>query len=61
VRNEQLKLEVLRWRKQSSLLRLKLASAKEDVHINERNLAVLADREKHLGSPSCRPERQVEA
>lgn len=39
--NEQLKLDGLRQRKQNSILRLKLASAKEDVDLLQRNMALL--------------------
>lgn len=48
LQSEQLKLEVLRWRKQSSLMRLKLASARENVQLHERNIELLNTREHHL-------------
>jgi chromosome segregation ATPase len=48
VEAEQLKLDGLRQRKQNSILRLKLASAKEDVDLLQRNLRVLDARNVHL-------------
>jgi hypothetical protein len=38
--SEQLKLDGLRQRKQNSILRLKLASAKEDAELLQRNMAL---------------------
>jgi hypothetical protein len=38
--NEQLRLDGLRQRKQNSILRLKLASAKEEVDLLQRNIAL---------------------
>eukprot|EP00878_Enallax_costatus_P030856 GHUV01033656.1.p1 GENE.GHUV01033656.1~~GHUV01033656.1.p1 ORF type:complete len:369 (+),score=155.45 GHUV01033656.1:748-1854(+) len=48
LQNEQLKLEVLRWRKQCSLMRLKLASARENVQLLEGNIDTLSTREQRL-------------
>lgn len=48
LQNEQLKLEVLRWRKQASLLRLKLASTKESVTLQEQNAQLLSEREQRM-------------
>eukprot|EP00775_Hariotina_reticulata_P006298 gene6298-6533_t len=61
LQNEQLKLEVLRWRKQSSLLRLKLASAKENVQITERNLQVLAEREQQTSITTSALKSELDA
>jgi chromosome segregation ATPase len=51
--SEQLKLEVLRWRKQCSLMRLKLASAREKVQLHESNLDLLSEREQRLSSDAA--------
>lgn len=61
LQNEQLKLEVLRWRKQSSLLRLKLASAEENVQITERNLQVLAEREQQTSTTISALKSELDA
>jgi chromosome segregation ATPase len=53
LQNEQLKLEVLRWRKQCSLMRLKLASAREKVQLHESNLDLLSQREQRLSSDAA--------
>lgn len=53
LQNEQLKLEVLRWRKQCSLMRLKLASAREKVQLHESNLDLLSEREQRLSSDAA--------
>ena len=46
--NEQLKLDGLRQRKQNSILRLKLASAKEDVDLLQRNMALIEQHSHRL-------------
>lgn len=46
--NEQLRLDGLRQRKQNSILRLKLASAKEDVDLLQRNIALLNQHSQRL-------------
>lgn len=46
--SEQLKLDGLRQRKQNSILRLKLASAKEDADLLQRNVALLNQHSNHL-------------
>jgi hypothetical protein len=48
VDNDQLKLDGLRQRKQNSILRLKLASAKEDVDVLQRNMALLEQHGQRL-------------
>jgi chromosome segregation ATPase len=53
LQNEQLKLEVLRWRKQCSLMRLKLASAREKVQLHENNLDLLSQREQRLSGDAA--------
>jgi len=45
---EQLKLDGLRQRKQNSILRLKLASAKEDVDLLQRNMALLEQHSQRM-------------
>lgn len=59
LQNEQLKLEVLRWRKQCSLMRLKLASARENVQLHERNIDLLSDREQRLNRQVDELETQL--
>lgn len=46
--SEQLKLDGLRQRKQNSILRLKLASAKEDAELLQRNMALLDQHSQRL-------------
>jgi vacuolar-type H+-ATPase subunit D/Vma8 len=46
--NDQLRLDGLRQRKQNSILRLKLASAKEDVDLLQRNIALLNQHSQRL-------------
>lgn len=46
--SEQLKLDGLRQRKQNSILRLKLASAKEDTELLQRNMALLDQHSQRL-------------
>lgn len=53
LQNQQLKLEVLRWRKQNSLLRLKLASAKEKAQLHEANLDLVSAREHRLSKEAA--------
>lgn len=48
VESEQLKLDGLRQRKQNSILRLKLAGAKEDVDLLQRNLSLLGQYQHRL-------------
>jgi chromosome segregation ATPase len=59
LQNEQLKLEVLRWRKQCSLMRLKLASAREKVQLHESNLDLLGRREQRLSSDAASLKGQL--
>jgi chromosome segregation ATPase len=59
LQNEQLKLEVLRWRKQCSLMRLKLASAREKVQLHESNLDLLSQREQRLSSDAASLKGQL--
>jgi hypothetical protein len=59
LQSEQLKLEVLRWRKQCSLMRLKLASARENVQLLERNLDMLCAREQRLAASCARTEDEL--
>lgn len=46
--SEQLKLDGLRQRKQNSILRLKLASAKEDAELLQRNMSLLDQHSQRL-------------
>lgn len=46
--SEQLKLDGLRQRKQNSILRLKLASAKEDAELLQRNMVLMEQHSQRL-------------
>jgi hypothetical protein len=66
--NEQLRLDGLRQRKQNSILRLKLASAKEEVDLLQRNIALnnqhsqrLVDEAVALRDTAANAQRQLTA
>ena len=56
-----LKLEVIRWRKQYSLQRLKLSSYKENVSILNGNLDTLAAREAAIAEANASLAQQLAA